>query len=204
MNTNPAMYSQNDEERFIVDALDGVTNGHFLDIGAYDGKTFSNTLRLVEKGWSGVCVDPSPSVFQRLLALHGGNDRIRCLNMAVIPVGPPSLMRFHDCGGDAVSTLSDSHRALWSSNLKFTPFFVYPIALSDLMAQLAEDWHFVNIDVEGTNIPLFERFVELYRGSKLRCISVEYEGRAAHVIDLGSKLGMTHYHVTTENVVLWK
>lgn len=43
------------------------TSGTFLDIGAHDGKTLSNTF-FYEKalGWSGLCIEPHPKVFQQL------------------------------------------------------------------------------------------------------------------------------------------
>jgi len=57
------MFSQNDEEKHIVRFFrDKIDKGSFLDIGAYNGKAFSNTHRLALNGWSGVCLEPSPSV----------------------------------------------------------------------------------------------------------------------------------------------
>ena len=44
------MYSQNEEEKYILEAI-GEQVGIFLDIGAYDGETRSNTLALVEREW---------------------------------------------------------------------------------------------------------------------------------------------------------
>lgn len=44
-------------------------NGVFVDIGAHDGKTLSNTY-FFEKGlkWKGICIEPLPKVFQQLKA----------------------------------------------------------------------------------------------------------------------------------------
>lgn len=44
-------------------------NGVFVDIGANDGLTISNTCYLEKKlGWTGVAVEPLPSVFEKLKA----------------------------------------------------------------------------------------------------------------------------------------
>ena len=43
------MYSQNQEEQIILDYFNDVKVGHVLDIGANDGKTFSNSLALIER-----------------------------------------------------------------------------------------------------------------------------------------------------------
>jgi FkbM family methyltransferase len=43
--------------------------GIFLDIGANDGVTYSNTYFLEkERGWGGLCVEPLPSAFEKLKA----------------------------------------------------------------------------------------------------------------------------------------
>jgi len=59
------MYSQNNEEQIILNYL-GDSTGHFLDIGAFDGITFSNTYELVKRGWTGVMVEASPRTFIKL------------------------------------------------------------------------------------------------------------------------------------------
>jgi FkbM family methyltransferase len=59
--------SQLGQDRIIDEYLRGKRNGVFVDIGAYDGMTFSNTLMLErERGWTGVCVEPLPDVYAEL------------------------------------------------------------------------------------------------------------------------------------------
>jgi FkbM family methyltransferase len=61
-------YSQVGQDRFLLENFFlGKRGGVFLDIGAYDGETFSNTL-FFEKtmGWTGLCVEPLPSAFAKL------------------------------------------------------------------------------------------------------------------------------------------
>ena len=94
-------YSQNNEEEIIVPYFNGQV-GNFLDIGAYDGKTFSNTLRLVELGWSGVCVEPDPTSFAALSKLHATNDKIRLVNAAFAE--NEGTITFYSSNGDAIST----------------------------------------------------------------------------------------------------
>lgn len=51
--------------------------GTFLDIGAYDGVTGSNTYFFERNlGWTGVCFEPSPGQFQKLIQ----NRKTRCVN----------------------------------------------------------------------------------------------------------------------------
>ena len=51
-------YSQTGEQQVIFDYFGPEFKGTFLDIGANDGVTFSNTYGLSLKGWRGVCVEP--------------------------------------------------------------------------------------------------------------------------------------------------
>ena len=52
-------YSQNTEDGMLKEILEklNITKGFFVDIGAWDGIYLSNTLLLMENGWSGICVE---------------------------------------------------------------------------------------------------------------------------------------------------
>jgi len=59
--------SQLGQDRIVDEYLHGKRNGVFVDIGAYDGVTFSNTLMLErDRGWAGICIEPLPDVFVEL------------------------------------------------------------------------------------------------------------------------------------------
>jgi len=53
--------------------------GRFIDVGAHDGKTISNTWFFeTQRGWDGVCVEPIKSVFDKLQA----ERKAKCYNVA--------------------------------------------------------------------------------------------------------------------------
>jgi hypothetical protein len=59
--------SQYGQDLFVLDLLDGLRGGFFLDSGASDGVDVSNTFLLEASfGWSGVCVEPNGSFFAAL------------------------------------------------------------------------------------------------------------------------------------------
>ncbi|MDO9547943.1 MAG: FkbM family methyltransferase [Candidatus Marinimicrobia bacterium] len=61
-------YSQCGQDKWIIERLfPDKKNGTFVDVGAYDGITFSNTYFLEQKGWTGLAVEPTPSVYERLV-----------------------------------------------------------------------------------------------------------------------------------------
>jgi FkbM family methyltransferase len=59
--------SQLGQDTLVDHYLRGKRNGVFVDIGAYDGVTISNTLMLEkDRGWTGICIEPLPDVFDAL------------------------------------------------------------------------------------------------------------------------------------------
>lgn len=62
-------YSQTKQDEFLDnEVFNRKVNGFFLDIGAHDGITLSNTC-FFEKNrkWNGICVEPLPVIFSKLL-----------------------------------------------------------------------------------------------------------------------------------------
>ena len=56
--------SQLGQDHLVDQYFGGKRGGVFVDIGAYDGVTFSNTLMLErDRGWTGICIEPLPDVF---------------------------------------------------------------------------------------------------------------------------------------------
>lgn len=195
------MYSQNNEEEIIGSQFPGF-KGRFLDIGAYDGKTFSNTLKLVENGWSGVCVEASPIVFPKLLEQHKNNPSIQLVLAAVEPNGP-RLVTWYDSGGDAVSTTELPHVHKWEagSNVKFSAFTVYTLPLKHLFLKFGFDYDFINIDVESANLELFKAmpWVSL---TQTKVVCVEHDMHHEEMLALLAPLGYHQIGWNGENLIM--
>ena len=43
-----------------------INNGFFVDVGANDGIIWNNTLGLENRGWTGICIEPHPDIFEEL------------------------------------------------------------------------------------------------------------------------------------------
>lgn len=50
----------------VLEILNYKKDGFYVDIGANDGITFSNTKTMETIGWSGVCVEPDYEMFKKL------------------------------------------------------------------------------------------------------------------------------------------
>jgi len=197
------MYSQNNEEEIIVAEFErmGVTAGRFLEIGAWDGKGFSNTFRLAELGWRGVCVEPSPTVFPSLIKNHAGNDKIILVNAAVTP-SVPKLVEWYDSGGDAISTTNLAHKDKWEKGwkVKYSTFWVYGMPMSALFDQFGFDFDFINIDVESTNAEMF-RALPWAALKQTKVICVEHDGCQHQMSQLAAANGFHALHMNGENLI---
>jgi FkbM family methyltransferase len=192
------MYSQNNEEQVILDYFDDV--GTFLDIGAYDGKTFSNTHQLALNGWKGVCVEPSSGPFSRLVELYRDNKDIELVNCAVIDdySDPRSLIPFYESGGDAISSTEEMHTAKWSA-VDFRTVYVMPVPMARIERMFGNNFDFINIDVEGKNVEILEGFKGILENAKLICI--EHDSKFAQIQKVMDVYDLSEIHRNGENVI---
>lgn len=74
-------FAQAGQDRFLFENFFyGRRGGTFLDVGAYDGEKFSNTLffeRYLD--WRGLCVEPMPSAFAKLAAKRKADCKQVCV-----------------------------------------------------------------------------------------------------------------------------
>lgn len=61
-------YSQFGEDKWLCDNINLPPKGFFIDVGAADGITNSNTFLLEKRGWIGICIDPDPRHSKKLLS----------------------------------------------------------------------------------------------------------------------------------------
>ncbi len=70
-------YSQYEQDIYILNNFfQTKKDGTFVDIGAHDGVTLSNSLLFEELGWSGICIEPLPKIFEQLKQ----NRKCKCIN----------------------------------------------------------------------------------------------------------------------------
>lgn len=171
------MYSQNDEERIILEHTPAA--GRFLDIGAFDAKALSNTRALFERGWSGVCVEPSPGPLARLLEDYAFEDRVHVIGAAV---GPERSLTQMWLTNDAVSTSNQDVYNTWKYTVNYyARLWVPTITLDNLINQFGP-FHFVNIDAEGSSVDILRT---LLKSPMLpACICVEHDSRGGEIMQI--------------------
>lgn len=198
------MYSQQEEERFIVDTLYRDTSlmpgqGRFLDIGAFHAETFSNTRALFELGWSGVLIEPSPGPLHGLVKAYGREPRIQIIGAAVTVQGGLVDLEITD---DAVSMSADAPQLEdWRSAGGFFGKLTVPsISALMLFEKLGGNFDFVSIDTEGTSCDLFFEMLRL--GPRPRCVCLEHDGRLVEIARYAEAASYRQVHLNGTNVVL--
>ena len=187
-------YSQNGEQAVILAAVADIKQGRLLEIGAYDGLAFSNTLALIEQGWSGVLVEPGIDAFKSLLSRHGSNVK---LSLVQAVVGPHrDFVQFWN-SADALSTTSQHNVNIWKDVAKFNaPYWVPQLSLQELLDKFkGAPFDVVSIDTEGMSATLFHKFMQLCYPDYPKVIVVEHDKQqAACVSVVGAR-----YEVAMEN-----
>ncbi|NND82018.1 MAG: FkbM family methyltransferase [Gammaproteobacteria bacterium] len=65
--TAQGYYSQCGQDKWLLENLfRDQQSGTFVDIGAHDGVSFSNTYRMEQVGWQGLAIEPMPEAFEKL------------------------------------------------------------------------------------------------------------------------------------------
>ncbi len=148
-------YSSQLGQDVLVDRLlAGRRDGVFVDVGAHDGVTLSNSYFFErERGWSGVCIEPSPEVFPRLAAARSAI----CVNAAIGPRGGTAEFNMIEGEGEMLSGMSSAYSARHRRRLQADPNAAASTAVTvnvrRLDEVLREHWihrvDLLSIDVEG-------------------------------------------------------
>ncbi len=183
------MYSQQSEEKLILEAFLGRSNANpmgwrFLDVGAYHPTQFSNTRALFERGWSGVMIEPSPGPMRALLKEYGKEPRITLIQAAVATNCGLVKMQITD---DAISTSDATVAETWKDSGGYFGSMLVPSITPQQIANQFGGFDFINLDAEGISVDLFRAMIGL--GWRPLCWCVEIDGRAAELAAVAESAG---------------
>jgi FkbM family methyltransferase len=147
-------FSQNNEQEVILNYFKNQPKGSFLDIGANDGQTLSNSRALALSGWSGICVEPAPDPFQKLETLYEGS-KVMVFECAIGKEN--GKMPFHISGshlknGDSglLSTLDPEEIKRWKGTEQFIESEVDVLKWDSFYKGCGvKTFDFISIDAEG-------------------------------------------------------
>lgn len=172
------MYSQNNEEEIILNYF-GDFVGTFADIGANDGVTLSNTRALVERGWAGICLEPSPKAFERLTKNLEGFNKVLEYPFAI--GNHSGTMTLNESGSlitpsdvGLVSTTVASEMDRFRTVTTYTPVEVKCFRWKTFLNRIKyKTFDFITIDAEGLDLDIL-RQIDL---SNTRMVCVEWNGK---------------------------
>jgi len=140
-------YAQNFEDVILNRVFHNVSDGRYIDVGAYDPIVDSVTKHFYDHGWSGVNVEP-------VLRFHEKfeSQRPRDWNLNVVLGQAKGNVEFSEWGDSGLSTYRETFdtSALTALGLSKTTHTVPMSTLADVTRQLdSQDVQFLKIDVEG-------------------------------------------------------
>lgn len=167
-------HSQYGQDKIINERIFGSKkNGFFVDIGANDGITGSNTYFFEkELSWKGVCIEPQPDIFKKLAK----NRKSECHNCAVS--SKSGKAKFLKVGhADMLSGLVDhmdtSHLSRVEREGEASSTGVIDVDCKTFNQVVGENFNIdlLSIDVEGADFSIlssidFDRY-------KIGCIAIE-------------------------------
>lgn len=178
-------YSQYGQDITVFELLGRPPNGTFLDIGANDGKNFSNTLLFEEKGWSGICVEPHPVVFESLKQnriCHMVNacivDIDRTVNFLVVDGSANMLSGIKEfCDKHHMERIEKEIAENGGSTRTVPIEALSPATLCNRFKVKQID--FLSVDTEGCELQILKAFD--FKRVPVRTISVENGARSSEI-----------------------
>jgi FkbM family methyltransferase len=147
-------YSHIGQDKWVAEVFRRARGGYFLDFGAFDGITTSNTLFLEkELGWFGICVEPNPLYYTDVCRLRN------CIkvNSALWTTSRQSL-EFRDAHGLSSLASFGSHDTHTETRIKAPIIRVDTINPNELLKRFNAPTviHYMSLDTEGCEFEILE------------------------------------------------
>ena len=131
-------------------------NGTFVEVGAYDGKTYSNTFQLARLGWDGIYVEPEEESYRRCAGNHKEHPKITTINAFIsATTGEDVSLAKSDVG---MTTGNYDFAKLFKAD-KSLQFPYKSLSLGDLLGiypEIRPGFELLVIDVEGHEIEVLK------------------------------------------------
>lgn len=140
-------YAQNFEDVMLWRALKNVTQGFYIDVGAWSPDVDSVTRHFYENGWRGINIEPNPTFYAQYLEKRPEDINIE---VALSDVSGTTQIYFVSNPGlsSLDATIAKSHQSLGCTT---TPAQVSVSTLKDVCSKhiQTKQIHFLKVDVEG-------------------------------------------------------
>lgn len=188
-------YSQYLQDKFINEVLfPNMEKGYFIDIGAHDGISLSNTYFFEsQKLWNGICFEPNPVIFESLKKNRTCEVKNACVGDANKEVvfckvdGPSNML------SGIFEHYNDLHLKRIQAEIanyggSYELIKVDMLRLSDQL-EAGQEVHYLSIDTEGNELSIL-RSID-FKKNKFISITVENNYRDPSIHNFLKSRGFT-------------
>ena len=207
-------YGQNKEDEIIHQLITSKYGndfkGSFLDLGANDGITLSNSRFFIENGWNGILVEAGKLPYQKLMTTILPNTiAINCAignqNGLLSFYESTNLLNADDIG--LVSSLVADETKRWrKAGVRYVEYKVECFtwdSFRDKFHLKSQNYDIISIDIEGMDYDVLIQMNLEELECKVLCI--EFNGNEMQkYVDYATKYGMTLVHKNPENLIFLK
>jgi FkbM family methyltransferase len=189
-------YSQKGQDRWVVERTGSQRNGYFVEVGAGDGRTHSNTYALErDHGWIGLLIEPNPAYAASIQRMRTASLVCECADRLA---GKADFIALGYMGG-LIGEDTDYAPSRRASILRRHADKVFQVScrrLEDILesAGAPPEIDYLSMDVEGAEFRIladfpFERF-------RFGALTVERPTKAVHdlLVDAGYVLDRLHLY----------
>jgi FkbM family methyltransferase len=161
--TNSHSYAQFGEDLEILQFFANQDRGYYVEVGANDGVSGSNTALLEENGWTGLLIEANPDLIAAIAQARPNSQIINCAAVADDHVG---TITFHKvCDGpenlDGLSTVANRtefNTIIEAYGGRVEDVVVPARTLDDVFTanQVPEQFQLLSIDVEGVELSVLQ------------------------------------------------
>ena len=140
------------------------TDGHFVEVGAFNGYNWSNTYHLAQLGWYGLLFEPQEQYYNDCLALYKGNERITVVQCCIGDHNGETKLYLGGSNTTMIPEQIEIYNSLpWAaiSGLGLDKYVTSPIFTLDYMLEKANwpsEFDLLVIDVEGAESLVLDGF----------------------------------------------
>ena len=175
--------SQVGQAIFVDNLLNHKTGGFFVECGAANGETFSNSLYLERfKSWTGLLVEANPVYFKEILRT---NRKVFSINSCLSTINKTQKVEFKPAGlfGGLEPNMDDTHmKAIHNHPKGYETIHVQCFTLASVLLSIKQTHvDYFSLDVEGAEIEILHTIPwdRIY----IDIISVEYRSSDGRSID---------------------
>ena len=184
LENHPKSYSQFKQDLFVISATGGKRGGFFVEFGATDGVSLSNTYTLEKEfGWSGILAEPARIWSRNLRASRSCIIDSRCVWKS-----SGEQLLFRETGDPELSTLDSlAHDDYHEQRRKYgKSYLVETVSLSSLLEQhhAPEVIDYLSIDTEGSELEILGAFD--FQRYRFKVVTIEHNdsSRRSEIFEL--------------------